>query len=142
MLIYIILDISSFTMFGNDIDHYTVSICNNMNRSYKWLCKDDGSLNISSIKMPFCVQFNDWTNPKPTYDGIHIVHVIFSDIIQDCVFTFNRCLRDGRVRFIVDKNSLDSEYIMQEYVSLGWSITCKPCHDPMVHLQSLSFLVL
>lgn len=41
-----------------------------------------------------------------------------------------------------DKNSLDSEYIMQEYVSLGWSISCKPCHDPMVYLQSLSFLVL
>lgn len=69
--------------------------------SYKWLCKDDGSLNISSIKMPFCVQFNDWTNQKPTYDSIHIVHVIFSDIIQDCVFTFNCWLRDGRVRFIV-----------------------------------------
>lgn len=61
----------------------------------------------------------------PTNVGIDIVNIIISDIIQlvyvpllrRWAFAIHISPEDG------DKNSLDNEYIMPEYVSLGWSIS-------------------
>lgn len=61
----------------------------------------------------------------PTNVGIDIVNIIISDIIQRVyvpllrrwAFAIHNSPEDG------DKNSLDNEYIMPEYVSLGWSIS-------------------